>query len=44
MEASIGRPVYGDAERHHVCCNDKECVYRETELEVDTRNRRRGTL
>jgi hypothetical protein len=36
MEASIGRPIYGDAERHH--------VYREAELEVDARNRHQTSL
>jgi hypothetical protein len=44
IEASVDRPVYDDAERHRVCCKDKERVYREAELEVDTRNRYRGTL
>jgi hypothetical protein len=36
MEASIGRPVYDDAECHH--------VYREAELEVDASNRHHTML
>jgi hypothetical protein len=36
MEASIGRPVYGDTEWNH--------VYREAKMVVNTRNRHRAMM
>jgi hypothetical protein len=44
MEASVDGSVYGDTQRHRMYHEAEERVYREAELEVDTRNRHRDLL